>query len=697
MYGRYDVPVYNKGAKILRNFIIRTQGPITFRPGFEFITNTAENKTAVLKSFVFNDDLAYALEFTEKKIRFYKDGALVLNSEGNPYELATPYLEADDLSKIQVASTADIMHICHPKYKPRKLIRKGDADWGLTEISGTNFPFTSGGNYPRAVAFAQGRCWYGGTDNAIDKIWASKGPDSKKGEYFFDDFTTGESDTSAMTFILTPPSGKVEAIEWIVSNNKFLLVGTYSGVSKLTGGSDEAAVTPSNINVRQITDYGVCSALPASLGSSTYYAQRNRLKVREIKYYLAEDAYLSEDKNLVSTELTGPGIKEITYTQGEPDVVWATCVDGILIGMTTDKTEGINGWHRHYLGGDGFVESITSIPRKGNPDQLYAVIRRKIDGKIVRYVEFLTDEIKLPLLVDFYTGDEEADKERWYNAIYQAQLEYRFLDSCVSYYGNDYATKGITIEPTGKPNEVSIKAKETEEVPDSSLFEPTWVGRQIWGEYDSLGHGGGRYRIKEVIKDPATEFYNEVIAQVLTPADVDSFGVGKWYLTTDILQNLDHLEGKTVGVFASGQSHPDRTVSGGQIELDAQYHVIHVGLKYVGIYHSMDIELGGGRTGSQSTLGTRKRLQRIDAKLKDTLGVKFGTSIYNVSQINFADTEQRLGMPPRPFSGIREIPLKSGFNNGGVHDTENYLVIIQEEPQPCTIQTINMRVEATDE
>lgn len=683
MYGRYDVPVYNKGATIIRNFIIKTQGPLYFRPGFEFITNTDGNKKAVLKHFIFNDDLAYALEFTDRKLRFYKNGALILK-DGEPYELATPFEEAKDLNLIQVASTADVMHIVHPEYQPQKLTRSGDDSWALVAITGNNFPFTSAGNYPRAVTFAQGRCWYGGTSNAIDKIWASKGPDSDTGASRFDDFATGETETDALTFILTPPSGKVEAIEWIKSNNKFLLIGTYSGVSKLTGGSDETAVTPTSVNVRQLTDFGACSSAAESMGSSVYYIQRNRLKVRDIRYYLADDAYISNDTNLVSTDIMGPGFKEIAYAQGEPDIIWAACLDGILIGLTTDKAEGVNGWHRHYLGGDGAVESITTIPRKGNPDQLYAIVRRTINGRTVRYVEFLTDFVKLPLQVDFYTGDEDNDKERWYNAVYQAQLEYKYLDSCVSYYGSDYATADLDLALNESTGLITATAS-------ASLFQDSWEGRQIWGAYNSLGYGGGRYSIVSV------ESGTSAILKKLDEGGIARLGKGEWYLTTDILQNLDHLEGCTVGVFASGESHPDRVVNNGEIALDAQYHVIHVGLRYTGIFQTMDLELGGGRAGSKSTLGIRKRVTGIDIKLKDTLGPRFGTDLYNTGLIYFADTNQRLGMPPRPFSGIMDIPIKGGWNNGGVNDFETKLVVIQEEPQPCNLLTINVETEATDE
>lgn len=690
MNGRYDAPVYDKGANLIRNFVVKTQGPLSFRTGFEFVTNTKNNRKAVLKHFIINDDIAYILEFTDQKLRFYRNGGIILEDISidpySPVELTTPYLESDDLELIQVANTVDIMYIVHPKYQPRKLTRTSDTSWTLEAITGTNFPFTTAGDFPRTVAFAQGRCWYGGTDNAIDKIWGSKGPDSTTGAPNYDNFKTGSLDTDALTFILTPPSGKVDAIEWIKSNNKFLLVGTYGGVTKLTGGSDEAAVTPTNINTRQLTDYGACTAVAESMGHSVYYIQRNRMKLREIRYYLEEDAYVSDDKNKVSDEIMGTGFNEIAYSQGSPDIMWAACKDGVLIGMTVDKSEGIAGWHRHYLGGSGFVESIATLPRKGNPDQLYAVVRRTINGQTKRYVEILTDEVRIPDAVDFFTAQNKKDYDEtyWYNAIYQSQLEYRYLDSCVTYYGDTYATKSITITPSNEDGEVSITSS-------GSLFQSSWVGRQIWGKYGNLGLGGGRYEITEYVNSTT------VHAKELNRGDYLTMSAGDWYLTTNHLDNLNHLEGETVGVFASGQSHPDREVISGSIDLDAQYSVIHVGLKYVGLFETMDLELGGGRSGSQSTLGIKKKVQSIDIKLKDSLGTRFGTTFYNATPIYFADTEQRLGMPPRPFNGIKHVPIKDGWNNGGVDDYETRLVVLQQEPQPCNILIVNAVVEATDE
>lgn len=842
VFGRYDTPVYRKGAEILRNFMVKVQGPISYRPGFLYIANTKDNKKAVLHRFIFSDDLAYALEFTDGAIRFYLNNGLIMdpNNPMVPLELESPYLEKDDLSLIKVAQNADTMYIVHPLYQPRKLQRFGSTDWRLslveasggraqiprlytwvgdnvtiesvvtsyyvghapfygwgkgeegfkfkgeasrivtscefdeyllsgsytfsvhlhkeitniqikvttvnsegkessteTTIATTNwpdsnldsncyivskkisttapiksielsftasdsskdyimyqaqitdtplFPFTSEGNYPRAVAFAQSRLWYGGTDNAVDKIWGSCGPDTD-GTTHYDNFLTGVNATDAVTYILAPPSGKVEAIEWISSNNRFLLVGTYGGVSKITGGSDDSTITPTSVSVRQITAYGVSSAPAESIGSMTYYIQRSGQRLREIKYYLADDAYIAEDKNLTSTDIIYEGLTKIQYAIGTSDVLYGVRTDGALIGLTVEKTEGVAAWHRHYLGGDFKVESIVSLPRAGKSDQLIVSGRLEINGETVRFVMCLSDEIRMPVQVDFYTGpnNEKADKERWYNAIYQKQINYNYLDCSLTYDGSDYSTQDLVI--TNDPIEEGIAIITAEE----SLFSSSWKGHQIWGAYNDEGFGGGRYEIVSVDSE------TQITVKILSPSDFNVLEKGKWYLTAQTLAGLDYLEGKTVSVFASGQTHADVKVTDGRIDLDSHYHKITVGLGYTGIYKSPDIELSRATAMPQSSLALARRMLWVDIKFMDTLGASLGSSIYRTERILNADTTQRLGMPPRPFTGIKEVKLQSGYNNGGVDDTECHVVVVQDLPQPCNILIIQPRLDVGDE
>lgn len=847
VYGRYDTTVYRKGAEILRNFNVKVQGPLVYRPGFQYIVNTKNNKRAVLQKFVFNNDLAYVLEFTHQTIRFYLNGGLIMDPDTPtvPYEIETPYDEANDLTLIKVAQNADTMYIVHPKYQPRKLLRYGSTDWRLELVeagggreqipylyasAGTNvvisktgnvttqgghefyrgfgkstegfyfrgtsssaqliltctfeeylltstytitahmdkrmtgmqkwvivtvdeegtetendhninldneflptstidsqckvisftfttnnpiksisvqpvntststyyriyqiqisdypiYPFTTEGNYPRAVAFAQSRLWYGGTDNAIDRVWGSCGPDTD-GTTHYDNFTTGELATDAVSYILAPPSGKVEAIEWISSNNKFLLIGTYGGVSKMTGGSDDTAITPTSVNVKQLTTYGVSSAPAETIGSMVYYVQRSGQRMREIKYYLADDAYIAEDKNLTSSDIIYEGLTRIQYCIGESDMLYGVRTDGVLVALTVEKSEGIAAWQRHYLGGDFKVEDIVSVPRGGQSDQLYVTGTITVDGVEQRFMLCQTDEVRLPVRVDFFTDvdNKTSDTERWYNAIYQKQLYYNYLDCSLTYDGSEYATQDLSIVSTDVEDEVLLNAS-------TSIFSDAWEGHQIWGAYDNEGYGGGRYEIIEYISETSLR------AKVLKESTKTVLPTGQWYLTAQTLAGLDYLEGKTVSVFASGQTHIDLVVQDGMITLDSQYSVITVGLKYLGVFQTPDIELSRATSMPQSSLSMLKRVLWVDLKFKDTLGARFGSSLYNLERMLNADTTQRLGMPPRPFTGIKSIKIQSGYNNGGIDDTEAHVVVVQDLPQPCTLLIVQPRLDVGDE
>ena len=58
--------------------------------------------------------------------------------------------------------------------------------------------------------------------------------------------------------------------------------------------------------------------------------------------------------------------------------------------MTYVPEQQVYGWHQHTT--DGFFESVAVIG-EGDEDVLYAVVRRTINGRSVRYIERLTTEI----------------------------------------------------------------------------------------------------------------------------------------------------------------------------------------------------------------------------------------------------------------------------------------------------------------
>jgi hypothetical protein len=83
MQARTDTPLYKKAVSKSLNFLLLPQGASRFRNGTQLITNTKQNHTGRLVPFMFSDLQAFVLEFTNLKLRFYKDGNLVLRTAVN--------------------------------------------------------------------------------------------------------------------------------------------------------------------------------------------------------------------------------------------------------------------------------------------------------------------------------------------------------------------------------------------------------------------------------------------------------------------------------------------------------------------------------------------------------------------------------------------------------------------------------------
>lgn len=132
--GRVDLEGYAKACYCLENMLIDPRGPAVYRPGFRFIY-AAKNaaKKCRLIPFEFSVTQAYQLEFGDQYIRFYKDQAII-TSGGVPYEISSPYLEAD-LPAIKYCQSADVLYLFHPSYAPRKLSRTSHTSWVLSVIN----------------------------------------------------------------------------------------------------------------------------------------------------------------------------------------------------------------------------------------------------------------------------------------------------------------------------------------------------------------------------------------------------------------------------------------------------------------------------------------------------------------------------------------------------------------------------------
>lgn len=135
MYGRFDDQKYQQGLARCRNFIVLPQGPATIRPGTAYV-NAAKyaDKKCRLIPFTFSSDQTLAIELGDKYARFHTSGKTLLGSNGQPYEIETPY-SSDDVFDIHYVQSMDIMTLVHPNYPPKELRRYGATDWRLVDVN----------------------------------------------------------------------------------------------------------------------------------------------------------------------------------------------------------------------------------------------------------------------------------------------------------------------------------------------------------------------------------------------------------------------------------------------------------------------------------------------------------------------------------------------------------------------------------
>jgi hypothetical protein len=128
MNSRVDFPKYRSGAKTLQNMLVRTQGPITRRPGTKYIAavKDATDETRIIPFHEDSND--YIVEIGDSYARFFTDGAPI-NESGSPYEVVTPW-DANDVFDLQYAMAEGVMRIVDGggSYKPYKLYRPDDTN-----------------------------------------------------------------------------------------------------------------------------------------------------------------------------------------------------------------------------------------------------------------------------------------------------------------------------------------------------------------------------------------------------------------------------------------------------------------------------------------------------------------------------------------------------------------------------------------
>ena len=116
--------------------------------------------------------------------------------------------------------------------------------------------------------------------------------------------------------------------------------------------------------------------------------------------------------------------------------------------------------------------------------------------------------------------------------------------------------------------------------------------------------------------------------------------------------------------------------------------VVHVGYNYTGMLETLPHEQGGVSGPAQNK---PKNVAKVAIRFIDSAGCQFGTSLYNLTEIEFRRGNDITDRP---------VPLFTGVDSSSFEDStedDKVLHIVQDKPQPCTIASLDIYMSTSDE
>lgn len=249
--------------------------------------------------------------------------------------------------------------------------------------------------YPSTVTFHEDRLVWGGYAQYPQRLDGSNSSD-------YENMSPSGIDgvivaSNAISFSLN--SNTVNSIRWMMSEERGLLVGTAGGEWIVRSSSLQEAISPTNVQAKQSTQFGSNAVQAIKVGKATIFVQRSGKKVRELAYVFTVDGFQAPDISLLSEHLLNPAVTQLAVQYTPQQIIWAVRSDGSLIGCTYERDQEVVGWHDHTIGGyynsgktlPAKVESVACIPNSdGSRDEVWMVVNRNINGVNKRYVEYMS-------------------------------------------------------------------------------------------------------------------------------------------------------------------------------------------------------------------------------------------------------------------------------------------------------------------
>lgn len=184
--------------------------------------------------------------------------------------------------------------------------------------------------------------------------------------------------------------------------------------------------------------------------------------------------------------------------------------------------------------------------------------------------------------------------------------------------------------------------------------------------------------------------YIEYIEKYLTGEHAFFVNSGLTYDDVPIttITGIDHLEGEEVVVLVDGAIHPNRTVTGGEIELQYEGSVVTVGLPYTATIKTMPIEAGAADGVAQ---GKTMRINNLTIRLDNTGPGLFYGNDTRMDEYHPRTTTMDMDEAIPVFTGDTDLlPWPGGYEKG------SQITIDHRLPTPCTLVALMPQLHTYD-
>lgn len=606
--------------------------------------------------------------------------------------VASPFVSADVYSTLQWSQKDNVMMVASGEYQLQQVARTGGTpNWVLSNFAMIDASsaaiFASAGNYPKTVAFHEGRLCLANTDNDPDTVWGSQ-----SGIYNTFDWAAG-SPTAATGIRVTLGSTNDEVVG-MESTKDFLYLQTLGGGHYIDGGGVGTAITTATINTRKIHNVGSTLTTPLiRFDEDILFIERGGRKLRVMEYNFDRGKYIPQDISRHADHICSSGLKLGAIARGSTDRIYMATSKHAAV-LTYDTTTNTNAWNRYVVGGlqaeDSLAKNIinrvidvASVPYQFATSDTVLFLCYRDGGHYLesRFISPAYGDEEQPYMQkeDIDIGSETDDLEQWnwYRLLYQREDIYS--DSAILINNvNPYAfTLG------------SAAVGSTTLTSGSALFSASDVGRRILEPigFNSIGEQAS-YGVAEIT---AYNSSTSVDIEVLVAFSTTTFSASELLYETDAMTiAFPALQGATsVRAVVDGTDVGDIAVpSSGVVSIPYMGSTFILGFPYRGLVKTTNLQ-GGGTSGPSD--GKLKTIPKAIVKFRQTNRCKIGSSRYNTEDLVFSSDDDPMDEPTPYLDGEKEIKFSGSW------DTEKHIWIIKDDASPCIISRIVPWVETSND